>query len=388
MKSKFLLGSAVAVSAAFLGAAAPAFAAGCDTAGAAPLTIGTVQTLGSDSPGKYSVDLKSGEGVLIELASTADAAASDGEEGEGSSGSTPAAGALQICDAKGALISPLPSEVFANGGSLTRNGADLALRFVAPAAGKYLISAAPADGEREILLRRREIAPVERKVTELELGGSDFVKVSSAKPLVYSFTAKAGQWVKITATSDNDTVLHLAAPNPDGSYEVIADNDDSDGLNPMIRRRLPANGTYYVQLESLSSDENDATVLIQATEPPPPPPPPTALKVGAEVSGTLANSDEKKVYALPVIAGHSYRLELTAPYDAVIEVGLDDPFMPEDSDEGNGFSSVKSEDSNLSGTEKLNFTARSTGRILVQVRAYNLEEGNGDYKLKAVDNGM
>lgn len=381
MKSKFLLGGALVAAAAF-GGSAPALAAACEAAGASAVTVGTLVPLAGGAAGKFSVDLAAGEGVVVELASTAMEAAEDGE-------SANAAATLKVCDAKGVLLSPLPSDVFASGGALERAGGNLRLRFVAPSAGRYLIAASAADGDRELLLRKRELAATDRKVVELELGGSDFAKVSGSKPLVYSFAGKAGQWVKLTATSENDTVLHLAGPTGDGNYEVIADNDDSDGLNPMIRRRLPVTGTYYFQVESLSSDENDATVLVQPTDAPAPPAPPMALKAGATVEGSLASTEDRKVYALPVVAGHGYRLELTAPYDGVIEVGLEDPLLPEDGGEGNGFSSVKSQDANLSGTERLNFIARSTGRVLVQVRAYNLDEdGEKGYKLVVTDTGM
>jgi len=380
MKREFLLaGSAIA---AMLIAAGPALAAACSSAGAKPVMVGTVEPLAADAPGKFSVDLAAGQGVLVDLTTTA----LDKGEDEGTAAPTP--GALGVCTANGALLSPLPSEVFKNGGALSADADGLHLRFVAPAAGRYLIAAAPAAGPRELLLRTRDLPRTDRKVTDLEMGGSDFAKVSNEAPLVYSFPGRAGQWVKITATSENDTVLHLAAPTGGGAYEVIADNDDSDGLNPVIRRRLPATGTYYVQVESITSDANDMTVLVQPTDAPPPPPPPAALKAGTVINGKLENAEDKLLFALPVQAGHAYRLEATAPYDVVVEVGVDNPMLDEDSETGNGFSSVKSQDAGTTGTEKLNFTARATGRVLVQVRAYGLGDSDGSFKLTAVDAGM
>jgi hypothetical protein len=384
MTSRFLL--AGAAMAAILAGSAPALAAGCTAAGAMPLAVGSLQTLAPNAAGTYGVDLAAGQGVLIELTNVNPAPGSEDEHEEGAP--APAPLAVMVCDAKGALLAPLPSDVFASGGSMSRDDGTLTLRFVAPAAGRYTVVAPAVEAPRELLLRGRDLPAADSKATELELGGSDFAKVSAAKPLLYAFTAKAGQWVKITANSDNDTVLHLAAPLADGTYEVIADNDDSDGTNPMIRRRLPASGTYYVQVESLTGDENDVTVLVQPTQAPPPPPAPAALKLGTAVDGKLADAEAKVVYSLPVQAGHAYRVELTAPYDAVIEVGTDNPLVAEDGEEGNGFNSIQSRDANLTGTEKLTFTARSTGRVLVQVRAYGLGDADGSYKLVAVDTGM
>lgn len=389
MNAKFItkfLGTAA--TAAILTAATPALAGTCDAAGAKAIGVGMLEPVAAGTAAKYSVDLSAGQGVLIDLVSVAPAAPSDseGEDGEGHPAAQ-AAGTLRVCDASGVLVAPLASDVFANGGTMSATEDGARLRFIAPAAGRFVIASPAAEGARELLLRGRDLPAASRTVTELELGGSDFAKVSSAAPLVYSFQAKAGQWVKLTATSENDTVLHLAAPNGE-AYEVIADNDDSDGTNPMIKRRLPATGTYYVQVESLTSDVGEVTVLVQPTTAPPPPPAPTALRLGPVVEAKLESSEDKRVYALPVQAGHGYRLELTAPYDAVIEVGLEDPLMSEEGADGNGFSSIKSQDGNLTGTEKLTFTARASGRVLVQVRAFGLGDGDGSYKLVAVDTGM
>lgn len=368
--------------------AGPAFAAGCPSGGAGPIAVGQLQSVGAQAR-TFTVTLAAGDGIQADLTSiTATSDGDDGDEHEGEGSGNAAPTGLMVCDASGKVLAPLPSEVFASGGSMSRIDDGVRLRFAAPAAGAYRIAVAAGAEERELLLRRRDVPAQNRTPTELELGGSDFAKVSRDKPLTYQFAGKAGQWVRITATSDNDTVLHLAGPGADG-YESIADNDDSDGLNPAIRRRLPVSGTYYVQLESLSASEADASLLVETVDAPPPPPAPLALKSGAAVTGKLEDGGQKVLYALPVTAGHSYRLELTAPYDSVIEVGLDDPLVPEDDDgTGNGFSSVRSADRNLTGTEKLTFTARSTGRVLVQVRAYGLGESDGGYTLKAIDAGL
>lgn len=375
MKTRLLLSASFAL--ATIALADPALAA-CSADGARALPVGKLEQVPAGSAPRFAVDLAAGEGLQIELAPVAAAGSDDGDEHDSKA---PATG-LSACDATGRIVAPLPSEVFASGGSLARaDDGTLTLRLSAPKAGRYVIATDAADVAREILLRPRAVSAQPRPATPLEIGGSDFVKISKGAPRVWSFAGKAGQWVKITATSESDTVLHLAAPVAGGGYEVIADNDDSDGLNPKIQRKLPATGTYYVQLESLSDETNDATVVIQPTQAPPPPPPPAALRAGTPVQGKLASSDDTRLYTLPVVAGRSYRLELNAPYDAVLEVGQPDPLEPEDGKDGAGFAASRTVDDNTSGTEKMNITARTSGQLLVRVRAFSVGDDGGDYTL-------
>ncbi|WP_068076212.1 hypothetical protein [Novosphingobium lentum] len=384
MSRIFLLaGAAIA---AIVSGSGAAQATACASAGATPVTVGQLMAIAPGAAARFAVDLAAGEGVQVDLTTAGDPAGSDKSDGSGGADAAPTG--LAACDSRGSVLAPLPSEVFVKGGSLTAGDDGLHLRFVAPAAGRYVIVADPADGPRELLLRHRAIAPGGTSVIKLDLGGSDFIKVSKTTPRVFAFEAKPGQWVRITANSPSDTVLHLAGAAPGGGYAVLADNDDADGLNPRITTRLVRGGTYYVQLESLASDPDDVTILIEPTQAPPPPPPPLALKAGTTVSGKLASGDDRRIYVLPVIAGHAYRLDLDAAYDAVIEVGMADPIEPDGSDEpGDGFSALRTKDDGTSGKEKLAFTARTTGQVLVQVRAYGIDDGDGGYTLAATDGG-
>jgi hypothetical protein len=88
---------------------------------------------------------------------------------------------------------------------------------------------------------------------------------------------------------------------------------------------------------------------------------------------------------LPVTAGHSYRLELTAAYDGVVAIGLPNPLESDGDDDKAGFSEIKSQDSGTTGTERLNFTARSTGQLLVRVKSFGIGETDGTYTLTATD---
>ena len=92
--------------------------------------------------------------------------------------------------------------------------------------------------------------------------------------MVFSFSGTAGQWVMLKSTSEKDTLLRLAGPDKVGEYAQIAENDDSDGLNPVLRRKLPLTGTYYVQVDSLSDESAEFELTINRTDAPKPPPPP------------------------------------------------------------------------------------------------------------------
>lgn len=346
------------------------------------LVVGSVAPVAPAAARSFSVDLKAGQGVIVDLASLAPAAAKP--EGEGDA--APKLRALSICDAAGKLLAPEPGEVFEKGGSVSYTPDGERLRFVAPVAGRYVIGVAAGDAPREIFARNRDLGTTSSGVFAVRLGSEQEGIVSSANPQTFSFAGTAGQWVELKSTSESDTVLNLAGPARDGSYAVIAKNDDSDGLNPLIRRRLSANGTYYLQVDSLASDAAAFILSLKKIATPPPPAPPAALSVGMNVNGTLASGNEVKLYTLPVIAGNSYRLTLSAPYDAVIAIGLPNPIEAEDGDD-NGFSEIKSQDSGTSGTEKLDFTARSTGQLLVRVKSFGTMEGEGGFTLAVTNTG-
>ena len=207
--------------------------------------------------------------------------------------------------------------------------------------------------------------------------------------MVFTFSGTAGQWVELKSTSEKDTVLRLAGPDRKGAYSKIAENDDSDGLNPMIRRRLPITGTYYLQVDSLAEDIGAFELTLKKIDAPKPPPPPVAMRVGARVSDKLKDGDDVRLYTLPVVSGHNYRLLLNAAYDGVVAIGLSNPVEPDDgSDKADaGFTEVKSQDTGTSGDEKLDFTARSTGSLLVRVKSFGIGDTDGTFTLVATDEG-
>jgi len=359
-------------------------AATCGSGGAKSLTVGTVSGIDSGPARSYSLPLKAGESVIVDLARLSATSAESEEGGEAKPRS------LALCDTRGTLLAPQPGEVFEKGGSVSATEDGERLRFVAPADGNYIVTVAGSDAPREILVRRRESGAVQSPVLPAALGRSIQGVVSSGMPVIYSFAGTAGQWVELKATSDKDTLLRLAEADPEGNYSVVAENDDSDGLNPMLRRKLRTSRPYFVQVDSLSDDAGGFELSLRRIEAPKPPPPPATLRAGTQVSARLADGDAVTFYNLPVQAGHSYRIELTAAYDSAMAIGLPNPVESEDGSgsRDDAFSEVKSQDANLTGTERLNFTARNTGNLLVRVRSFGIGDTDGAYTLIVKDLGQ
>lgn len=388
----FLLAAAAAAPLVQAHAAAPvAPPAGCAGTDAGALVLGTVARVDPGAARSYSVSLAAGQGIIVDLSSLTPAgpiADDEAEHNDGDAAKTPLRD-LALCDAGGTKLVPLAGEVFAKSSSVSGIPEGQRLRFVAPTAGTYKIGVIPSAEAREILVRERVLGDAGGGVAQTGLGKAEEGKVSSSSPQVFSFAGAAGQWVELKSVSDNDTVLHLAGPDRKGDYSEIASNDDSDGLNPVIRRKLPVSGTYYLQVDSLGDEVKDFTLTLMAIKAPPPPPPPARLSAGVRVQDKLSGENDARLYVLPVVAGHSYRLELTAPYDGVVAIGLPNPVEADDSDggPGAGFSEVKSQDTGTTGTERLTFTARSTGQLLVRVKSFGIGETDGAYSLVAADLG-
>lgn len=380
--------AALFLAAALLAPAAQAQAAGCDKAGATPLAIGTVTAVAPGSARSYTLDLGVRQGVIVDLVRLTPRSGVD-EDGDDERPGAAAAQSVRLCDGQGNVLAPQPGEVFAKGGSVVATEDGERLRFYATAAGQYLVSVTGDDAPRELLVRRREVGTVQAPVISATLGQTQKGITSSNAPMVFAFDGRAGQWVELKSTSEKDTLLRLAAPDRAGNYAVVAENDDSNGLNPMIRRKLPVAGTYYVQVDSLSDEPGEFALSLAPASAPKPPPPPTPLRSGAEVAGRLADGNAVAMYALPVAAGRSYRLELTASYDGVVAIGVPNPVEPEDGSTGPeaGFTEIKSQDSGTSGAEKLNFTARDNGQLLVRVKSFGIGETDGGFTLKAIDIG-
>lgn len=376
--------SVLALSSAMLPAAA--HAAPCQGGSAGVLAIGQVVRIEPGPARALAIELAGGQGVIADL-SVLGASAPKPAEGENESAKSPPRD-VAICSASGTPLAPQAGEVFEKGGSAIAIDGGTRLRFVAPATGTYTLWLEASAETREVLVRNRDLGKG-GGIGAVKLGGSAEGRITSDNPLVYAFTAPAGQWVEIKSTSEADTLLHLAGPDRAGAYSEIAKVDDSDGLNPVIRRRLAVAGTYYIQVESLSDEAQDFTLTVQPSMAPPAPPPPAAMRVGSAINAKLADGDDVKLYVLPVVSGHSYRIELNAEYDGVVKLGLPNPVDTGDGKTGPeaGFSDVISADDNTTGAEKIDFTARQSGSLLVLVKSFGIGETDGSFRLIATDMG-
>ena len=393
--------------AAFLAAAALAplaqaqAAPGCASAGAGALTLGTVADVAPGSARTYAIRLETGQGVIVDLASlkpkpAAQSAAGD-EEGDehdhehGSDGAKtpPTAQCQTVRQRRRAACTRSRVKCSKRAAASRRPTTANACASSRAAAARTSIAVSASDEPRELLVRRRLVGAAPPPLVSARLDTTQKGTVSSTAPVVFTFDGAAGQWVELKSTSEKDTVLRLAGPDRQGNYSILAENDDSDGLNPLLRRKLPLAGTYYLQVDSLAEEAGDFELALKRTGAPKPPPPPATLRLGAATTDKLKDGDDVRLYALPVIAGHSYRLELNAAYDGVVAIGLPNP-VETDSDPGKpdaSFSEVKSQDSGTTGTERLNFTARSSGQLLVRIKSFGIKETDGSYTLTATDQG-
>lgn len=385
--------AAVLLGAAALAPLAGAHAADCAGTSAGTLATGQAVRVEPGPARSYALELAAGQGIIVDLASLAPPApkaSGDGDEHEHAedAAKTPPRD-LMLCSTAGTLLAPMAGEVFEKGSSVSVTPDGQRLRFVAPANGRYTLWVAASGDAREVIARGRDLGKGGGAVRSAQLGAEVQGRASSTQTQIFSFAGTAGQWVELKAVSESDTVLNLAGPDRSGAYSVIANNDDSEGLNPRIRRRLPVTGTYYVQVDSLAENLDDFTLSLKAIAAPPPPPPPAALRAGTEVSAKLNNQEDVRVYNLAVQAGRSYRLELTAGYDGVVAIGVPSPIEADDGKDGPaaGFAEIKAQDTGTTGTERLTFTARSNGTVTVMVRSFGIGETDGSYTLKATDLG-
>ena len=154
--------TALLLAATALAPLAHASAATCPSSGGGALTVGTVADVAPGAARSFSLNLGANEGVIVDLSSLKPPApaTTSHEDGEGDGhGHTPAPAphTLKLCDTGGKLLAPQPGEVFEKGGSVSATSDGERLRFVAPRAGQYVVSAAASDEPREILVRRRSV---------------------------------------------------------------------------------------------------------------------------------------------------------------------------------------------------------------------------------------
>jgi len=329
---------------------------------AAYLAAGQSQSLPSGVLQRFALDL--GDVERIEIVLTGSAA--------------PAAEApVEVCDMAGASL--------AVDAAPNADGTGITVRFTAPAAGRYTLVADAAPGPRTLTLRTTR-APF-GDAAPLNMGHTVFARLAPQMPRAWSFEGKAGQWVRIAASSQTDTAIHLVGPAADGKSALLGEDDDSEGLNPLIQRKLHVDGTYIVEVQSLGEEPDDITLDVRELPAPPPPAPPVSLRAGIPLQSTLTSIADRRLYDIAVRTGRSYKVEASAAFDLALDVGLADPIEPASGALASGISVQRTIDITHSGGEVAAFTAAADGHVLLRVRGLGINEGGEDYSLTLTETG-
>lgn len=341
-------------------AEAPVHSAAC-SGPAAYLAAGQMETLPPGKIQRFAVDLGDIERIEFEL--TGSAAQADDAP-------------IEICDMAGAALAFETS---------TNAGGALIVRFTAPAAGRYTLVASALPTARRLTLRTTR-APY-GDAAPLIVGHTVFARLAPQMPRAWAFEGKAGQWVRISATSQTDTAIHLVGPAADGKSAVLGEDDDSEGLNPLIQRKLHIDGTYVVEVQSLGEESDDITLDVRELPAPPPQAAPVPLRAGADIHGQLTSIADRALYDVTMRSGQTYKIAASAPFDLALDLGLADPLEPASGALASGISVQRTVDQTRSGGEVAAFTAASNGHVLLRVRGLGINEGGEDYSLTLTETG-
>lgn len=261
-------------------------------------------------------------------------------------------------------------------------GNDARLRFTAPEDGTYTIRANTyaADGAGAFTLRLSAYTPPPPPVTKpltfgapvngrLADGGSrleDGDKIFEQ----YTFTAAAGERVKIESkSSEFDSILILGRMVA-GAFEEVKTDDDSGGdKNARVLAVLEQAGEYVVRVAGFDKDQKGAySVSLDRLPAAAPAPRPKSIRIGQVQRGELtagsATFDEFRpydYYQLSGRAGDTTTIIMRAPFDAYLDVGVLSP---------GGYAILKSDDDGGGDTNaKIDFKFERAGTIIIRVSA-------------------
>ena len=259
-------------------------------------------------------------------------------------------------------------------------GTDARVRFAAPTEGVYTVraNALNASMSGAYSLRLSAYTPPPPAVAKplafgapvagaLADGGS---RIEDGDKLYdeYTFTAAAGERVKIESTSTAfDSVVQLGHVVA-GAFESIKEDDDSAGdKNARLMTVLDTAGQYVVRVVGFDKDAKGAyTVSLNRLPPAAPPPRPKPIRVSQVLRGELTTSsatfDEFRAYDYYVLngrAGQTATIIMRAEYDAYLDVGVMSP---------GGYAILKSDDDSGGGTNpKIDFKFERSGTVVIRV---------------------
>lgn len=297
---------------------------------------------------------------------------------------------LHLGRGTGNAFEELKSDDDSGGGE---KGTDARIRFRAQDAGAYTIRASALNGDMSgaFTLALKSYTPPPAAVPKpisygapvsgrLNDGGS---RLEEGDRLYdeYTFTAAAGDRVKIETTSgDFDSLIDFGRVK-NGEFESIKSDDDSGGdKNARLLAVLEEPVEYTVRVIGFDKDARGAyTVALSKLPPPAPAPRPKPVRVNLVTKGSFSDSsptfDEFRpydYYTLSGRAGQEVTIIMRAPFDAFLDVGVMS---------AGGFAVLKSDDDGGGETNaKVDFKFERAGTVVIRTSA--LRGGSvGDYSL-------
>ncbi len=201
----------------------------------------------------------------------------------------------------------------------------------------------------------------------------------------YSFRARQGDRVAISLESnDFDPMVRVGRAGPGGTFETLAENDDSGsgGLNSYLVFTVPTTGDYVIRAAPLGdSGAGDYTLKVEqgppalATEP---------LAFDTPVEGRLSSDDglsdagqRADVYEFTGRAGQRIAATMSSPsFDTYLELfsqtagGVRQSLIRDDDGAGEGTNS------------RLAYTLETDGQYTLEARAFGGNDRFGAYTLK------
>lgn len=261
------------------------------------------------------------------------------------------------------------------------------LRFTAPEAGVYIVRArnfsGMATGDYHLTLKERA-APRLPRPDRIAIGRSANGRLSGGSAedddgkrySAYTFTASAGERVKIDLESDDFDAFLRVGRIVNGAFVQLAENDDGgDSLNARLVFTAPQAGDYLIRATSYNgSAQGDFRLSLEQG-----PPAPTAspIAVGDETRGRL-NADSATgdsgaradLYRFSGRAGQRLAITMKADgFDTYLELF-----------DANHNSLGTDDDSAGDLNARLTYTLAEDGDYLIEARAFS--SGDGPYTLK------
>lgn len=261
------------------------------------------------------------------------------------------------------------------------------LRFTAPEAGVYIVRArnfsGMVSGDYHLKLTERVAPRLPRpdrisvgRSANGRLGGSSAEDDDGKRYGAYTFTASAGERVKIDLESDDFDSFLRVGRIVNGAFIQLAYNDDGgDGLNARLVFTAPQAGEYLIRATSYSGSADGQYRL--SLEQGPPAPTASPIAVGDDTRGRLnsdsATSDSGAKADLYRFSGRAgQRLAITMKADGF------DTFL--ELFDANRNSLGTDDDSAGDLNSRLTYTLTEDGDYLIEARAFS--SGEGPYTLK------